>query len=163
MARNDYMIEVTIIFQTFSNNYSSHESQHVYNNVLYLLVSHSSGAFSQQAKTQRTGNEIVVQDTDAYARHIARYTAEMGERPTAQAFDKSLSDQNSDIFMKKQKWLAEKQELESELEEDAKSSKNMIILIGIVFFGAVIAMFIRQSNEKRYEKMLRENKAKKSK
>lgn len=87
----------------------------------------------------------------------------MGEKPTAQAIDKSLSVQNSEIFMKKQKWLAEKHDLDLELEEDAKSSKNIIILIAFAFVIAVIAMFIQQSNEKRYENMLRENKEKKSK
>lgn len=127
------------------------------------MISPSGGGFTQQVKTERTGNEIVVQDTDAYAKHMARYSTPMGNRPTAHAIDKNLSDQNSEIFREKQKLLSQKIELEHEMEDNEKSSKNTEILFFGMFIIAVIAIFFQQINEKRYEKILRENKENKSK
>lgn len=87
----------------------------------------------------------------------------MGDRPTAQAIDKSLSDQNSEIFRKRQKWLAQKVEFEDDTADREKSFNNVAIVCGIVLVVAAIGKFIKHSNEKRYEQMIRENKEKKSK
>lgn len=86
----------------------------------------------------------------------------MGDRPTAQAIDKILSDQNSVKFQKRQKWMAQKVEFENDTADREKSSNTLAILIGIVLIIAAIGKFIRNSNEKRYEQMIRENKEKKS-
>lgn len=154
------MIKV-IIFRHLQITVLSHSHKII--TIIFILVSPSSGAFSQQASTKRTGNEIVVQDTDAYARYVARFSTPIGDNPTAQAIDKSLNDRTSEIFRENQKWRAESSDLNDDQEIERKSSKNFKIFFGICFLIAAFARFIHQSNEKRYEKMLREYKEKKSK
>lgn len=94
---------------------------------------------------------------------MARYTVPLSERPSAQALDYNLSKRSSEIFKERQKWLSTRDEVAYDAEIDEKSTKNFMILIGIMIIVLLFGHFFRYKDEKHFEKILKENKEKKSK
>lgn len=94
---------------------------------------------------------------------MERYASPTGVRPTAQAFDETLSKQNTELFKEKQKSKINKSNLDEDLEDHRNSIDAPTILVLILFIIGAIGAFVKQRNDERYEKMLRENKEKKSK
>lgn len=129
------------------------------------------GGFVQRPKTEPTGNEMVVQSPEAeddaqtkfYKQHMKRnLPPSMADRTATRDFDDILTKQTSESFREKQRWLATEGSSAEDFRTLRQNQSNVMIAIGITIFLAFAGQIFWTIESKKFNKMIEENKEKKS-
>lgn len=136
---------------------------------MYSILFLDIGVTVKRTKTDPSGNEIVVQDvkpeddpqTKFYTQHMKRHLPPtMADRPTARAFDEHLSKQVSYSFAE-QKFASEDYS-PKDSEIASNYGKTLWIMSGCLLILIAVVGIINHNDNKQFEKLIQENKAKKS-